>query len=409
MFLKAILALLAATAALSAMAQPTSKTERLTIDRAARQTERLVAATDAKTEQLGKIPSPRTTAKDRLTTGYTSLEDWTSGFFPGSLWYLYELTGQPKWKTSALKYTEGMEHIKHYTGNHDIGFMIFCSFGNALRLAPKEHYKEVIATAAATLMKRYRPNIGVIQSWNANKARDWACPAIIDNMMNLELLFEATGLTGDSTYWKAAVSHADRTIENHYRADGSTWHVVDYNPEQRDAIRGRYTAQGYADSSAWSRGQAWGLYGYTLCYRYTSDPKYLAQADRIAAYILDHPKRPADGIPLWDYDAKEPVAEGRYADRLTFNPRDASAAAITASALYELAKYSTHGQKYRTEADRIVATLSSEAYMAKEGENGLFVLMHSTGSTPHRSEIDVPLVYADYYFLEALKRKNDKK
>ena len=396
-------------AALCSAAAAQSKTDRAAIDRAARQTALLVKATDEQVEKTGKIPSPRTTPTGKNETRYTSLEDWTSGFFPGSLWYLYELTGDPQWKTSAVKYTEGMERIKHYTGNHDVGFMIFCSFGNALRLAPKEEYKGVIATAANSLMSRYKPQIGVIQSWNANKSRGWECPVIIDNMMNLELLFEATKLTGDSAYWHAATSHADRTMENHYRADGSTWHVVDYNPARRDAINGRYTAQGYADSSAWSRGQAWGLYGYTLCYRYTRDPKYLAQADRIAAYILDHPKRPADGIPLWDYDAKEPAAEGRYADRLTFNPRDASAAAITASALYELARYSSHKAKYLKEADRIVAALSSDAYLAKEGENGLFVLMHSTGSIPHRSEIDVPLVYADYYFLEALKRKNDKR
>ncbi len=367
------------------------------------QVQRMVDSMEVKTEEifvtgeLSKIPSPRTAYSDNKTT-YTSLRDWTSGFFPGTLWYLYEMTGDDRWKQSAVKYTEGMEEIKYYTGNHDIGFMIFCSFGNGLRLTDKEHYKEVIVTAAETLTKRFRPEAGIIQSWPPRPNKDWICPVIIDNMMNLELLFEATGLSGDSTFWNIAVSHADKTIENHFRPDMSTYHVVDYDPET-GAIRHRQTAQGYADESAWARGQAWGFYGYTLCYRYTKDPKYLQQAEGIARFIFNNPTLPSDLIPYWDYNAPGIPDE----------PRDASAAAITASALYELSTYvpKKQGKRYKALADKMVETLGSPAYRAEAGKNGNFILMHSTGNKPGNGEVDVPLVYADYYFIEALKRKRD--
>lgn len=352
-----------------------------------------------------EIVSPRTITKDATGTQYVPLEEWTSGFFPGSLWYLYELTGKDKWKDEAVKYTEGMERIKHYTGNHDIGFMIFCSFGNGLRLTNKQEYNDIIVTAANTLMKRFRLSAGVIQSWN--KQRNWECPVIIDNMMNLELLFEATKISGDSTFWYVAISHADNTIQNQYRDDYSCCHVVDYDPEN-GVVRGKYTAQGYSDDSAWARGQAWGLYGYTLCYRYTKDAKYLAQAENIAKFILEHKNLPEDMIPYWDFDAVNPPSEGKY-NKLKENPRDASAASIIASALYELSTYSKKGKDYVKAADKIVKSLVSDEYTARNGVNGNFVLKHSTGSIPHGVEIDAPLVYADYYLLEAFKRKRDLK
>lgn len=352
-----------------------------------------VALMVAQMDTFPQIPSPRSTNKEGKTK-FTTLDDWTSGFFPGNLWYIYELTGDEKFKQSAIKYTEGMERMKFYRGNHDIGFMIFCSFGNGLRLAPKEYYKDVIITAAKTLSERYRPGAGLIQSWpNYN---NWKCPVIIDNMMNLELMFEATQMTGDSSFWKIATSHADMTMKHHYRNDISCYHVVDYDPET-GAVLKRMTNQGYSDESAWSRGQAWGLYGYTLCYRYTRDPRYLEQAEKIAKFIFENPELPSDLIPYWDYNAP---------DKSTA-PRDASAGAITASALYELSMYTKNGKKYKKLADQMVETLGSPAYRANLGENGNFILMHSTGSLPHKSEIDTPLVYADYYFLEALKRKRD--
>ncbi len=345
-------------------------------------------------EKTGKILSPRTTDKNDKTV-YVVLEEWTSGFFPGSLWYLYELTGDDNWKKLGIKYTEGMERIKKFTGNHDIGFMIYCSFGNGYRLTKNPAYKEVIIEAANSLSTRFRPGAGIIQSWNANKTKDWICPVIIDNMMNLELLFEASKLSGNNKFREIAISHANQTLKNHYRDDNSSFHVVDYNPKTGET-RHKQTAQGFADSSAWARGQAWGLYGYTMCFRYTKDSKYLNQAEKIAQFIFNNPNLPKDLIPYWDYNA----------GKIPNEPRDVSAATITASALYELFTY-TQNKKYKKYADTILKNLASDSYTAAPGTNGNFILMHSVGSIPHGAEVDRPLVYADYYFLEALKRKSD--
>ena len=345
-------------------------------------------------EESGKILSPRTTKDGKIR--YTSFQDWTSGFFPGSLWYLYKLTGKEEWKKEAEKYTEALDKIQYLTWHHDIGFMIQCSYGNGLRFADKEAYKPVIVQAAKSLSTRFRPGAGIIQSWNVTGGwqakRGWTCPVIIDNMMNLELLFEATALSGDSSFYKIAVSHADQTLKYHFRPDNSSYHVVDYDPETGKVLH-RHTAQGYAHESAWARGQAWALYGYTVCYRYTKNKAYLEQAEKIAAYLFSHPRMPEDLVPYWDFDAPNIPNE----------PRDASAAAIIASALYELNDYSKNN--YRKTADRIMKSLSSPAYTAKPGENGNFILMHSVGSIPHGSEIDEPLVYADYYILEAMERR----
>ena len=324
---------------------------------------------------------------------FISPRNWTSGFFPGSLWYIYELTGDEFWKNNAIKYTEMLDTIQYYTGNHDVGFMIGCSYGNGLRLTENQDYKDVIIEAAKSLSTRYNPATGVIQSWNANPSRDWEYPVIIDNMMNLELLFDATELSGDSTYYKIAVNHADNTIKNHYRPDYSTWHVIDYNRED-GTVRHRNTHQGYSDESAWSRGQSWGIYGYILCYRKTKDQKYLAQAEKALAFIANHPNYPEDGVPYWDFNA--PDIPETY--------RDASAGSILASALYEMSTYSDK-MDYKKWADKIMNTLSGTGFRAPLGENGNFLLMHTVGSLPGNSEVDVPMNYADYYFLEALKRK----
>ena len=324
---------------------------------------------------------------------FISPRNWTSGFFPGSLWYIYELTGDEFWKNNAIKYTEMLDTIQYYTGNHDVGFMIGCSYGNGLRLTENQDYKDVIIEAAKSLSTRYNPATGVIQSWNANPSRDWEYPVIIDNMMNLELLFDATELSGDSTYYQIAVNHADNTIKNHYRPDYSTWHVIDYNRED-GTVRHRNTHQGYSDESAWSRGQSWGIYGYILCYRKTKDQKYLAQAEKALAFIANHPNYPEDGVPYWDFNA--PDIPDTY--------RDASAGSILASALYEMSTYSDK-MDYKKWADKIMNTLSGTGFRAPLGENGNFLLMHTVGSLPGNSEVDVPMNYADYYFLEALKRK----
>lgn len=353
-------------------------------------------------EKIGKVLNPRT-IKDDSTTRYVGRYDWTSGFFPGTMWYMYELTGDSKWKDYGTKITESLDSVQYLTWHHDVGFMINCSFGNALRLTNdevcKKAYKKVIIQSAKSLCTRFRPAAGITQSWNVSggswqSKRGWKCPVIIDNMMNLELLFKATALSGDSTFYKIALSHADKTIENHFRPDYSCYHVVDYDP-QTGAVRRKCTAQGYADESAWARGQAWALYGYTVCYRETKNLKYLQQAEHIADFILHDHNLPNDLIPYWDFDAP----------KIPDEPRDVSAASITASALYELSTYVKDNGTLLTQADKIMESLASPAYRAALGENNFFLLMHSVGSIPHGGEIDVPLNYADYYFLEALKRK----
>jgi hypothetical protein len=344
-------------------------------------------------EKSGKVLNPRTVVNGKVK--YIRMEDWTSGFYPGTMWYMYELTGDTTWKTYARKYTEAIDSVKYLTWHHDVGFMIECSFGNGFRLG-EEAYKEVILEAAKSLSTRFRPIAGIFQSWNVDKGwqseRGWECPVIIDNMMNLELLFNATRLSGDSTFYKMAVSHADQTIKDHYRPDYSCYHVVDYSLAD-GSVRNRHTAQGYAHESSWARGQSWGIYGFTVAYRETRDPKYLQQAQKAFNFVINHPNFPADFVPYWDFDAPNIPEE----------PRDASAAAIMASALYELSTYE-NGEFYKAWADKIMASLGSPAYRANLGENGNFLLMHSVGSIPHGAEIDVPLNYADYYFLEALLR-----
>lgn len=351
----------------------------------------------AKIDESGKILNPKSIIDGKMK--YIKPQEWTSGFFPGSLWYLYELTEDEKWKTRAVKFTEVLDTVQYLTNHHDVGFMIGCSYGNGFRLMQNEPYKQVIIQAAKSLSTRFRPDAGVIQSWNVTGGwqaeRGWECPVIIDNMMNLELLFEATKLSGDPSFWEIAVTHADNTIKNHFRPDFSTWHVIDYSLAD-GSVRNKHTAQGFAHESTWARGQAWAIYGYTVCYRETRDPKYLEQAEKAFEFVAKNPNLPTDGVPYWDFNAPNIPDE----------KRDASAAAIMASALYELSEYSKYDD-YIAWADKMMQSLSSEDYRAALGENGDFILKHSVGSIPHNSEIDVPLNYADYYFIEALKRKRD--
>jgi hypothetical protein len=318
---------------------------------------------------------------------------WTSGFFPGSLWYLYEYSNDEKIKDAAMLMTSRIEKEKDNTGTHDLGFMLYNSFGNGFRLTGNESYEEILLAGAKSLSTRYRPAIGCIQSWGTS--RNWQCPVIIDNMMNLEFLMWAFNISGDSSYYKICVSHADTTIKNHFRSDYSSYHVVSY-----DTITGKVqlkqTAQGAADGSAWSRGQAWGLYGYTVMYRETGLDRYLNQAVHIADFMISHPNMPDDMIPYWDFNAPE-IPDAK---------RDVSAGAIMASALIELSRMTdtTSGRKYLQVAEKQLRSLSSSAYRAEYGENGNFILEHSVGSIPGKSEVDVPLTYADYYFIQALMR-----
>ena len=323
----------------------------------------------------------------------SSIYDWTSGFFPGNLWYAYQLTGIEDLKKDAVKFTNYLYPLKDYKGTHDIGFMVNCSYGNAHRLSPADTIRQILVQTADNLCGRFDSNIGCIRSWDFGK---WNFPVIIDNMMNLDLLFYVNHLTNDPKYKEVALKHAETTMKNHFRNDHSSYHVVSYNSD--GSVEMKCTHQGKNDDSSWARGQAWGVYGYTSCYRESKDAAFLQQAQNIAALIMERVKTD-DAIPYWDYDA--PITEE--------TPRDASAAAITASAFLELSTMVTDGNLYLLYAEKILKSLSSEKYLSKVGENEGFILRHSTGSLPNGSEIDTPINYADYYFLEALKRYIDLK
>ncbi len=319
-----------------------------------------------------------------------SMDDWTSGFFPGCLWYIYQYTHEDQWRRLAERYTQNLESQQFNRKTHDVGFMINCSYGNGYRLTGDEAYMAVIIQSARSLISRFNPIVGCIRSWD-HSGDIWQCPVIIDNMMNLELLFLATRLSGDSSFYRIAVTHANTTLKNHFRSDHGSYHVVDYDT-LTGKVQMKQTHQGYSDESSWARGQAWALYGFTMCYRETGDRAYLNQARRIAEFILSHPNLPQDQVPYWDYDAPD----------IPNAPRDASAAAIACSALYELGSYA--GRKYTDAADRILKNLSSE-YRVEQGKRNHFLLNHCVGHMPENYEVDGPLIYADYYFLEANLRR----
>ena len=347
---------------------------------------------DADVKEKDPLVSPRTLNEDG-TLQMTISRSWTSGFFPGTLWYMYEYTQDPKWKEKAIKFTAAIEKEKSYTGTHDLGFMMFDSFGNGLRLTNKESYKPILIESAKSLTTRYVPNAKTIRSWDFSKDR-WQCPVIIDNMMNLELLFWAFKETGDSTFYNIAVEHANTTMKNHFRPDYGTYHVIDYDTITGEVLN-RNQHQGYKDESTWSRGEAWALYGFTATYRDTKDEAYLDVARNVAEFIFTNPNLPEDLIPYWDYDAPEIPNE----------ERDVSAATITASALYELSTYGGEkAEQYKKWADTILENLTRD-YRATLNSDGGFLLLHSTGAKSLNSEVDVPLVYADYFFMEALLRK----
>jgi hypothetical protein len=323
---------------------------------------------------------------------FSSSEWWCSGFYPGSLLYLYEQTKDPALYAEAERVLKVLEKEKNNTSTHDLGFMMFCSFGNADRIAPKPEYREILLTSARSLATRFNPKVGCIKSWDG-KPDEFL--VIIDNMMNLELLFWATKVSGDSSFYKIAVTHANTTIKNHFRPDFSSYHVLNDNAATGEIIQ-KKTAQGAGNESAWARGNMWGLYGFTVTYRETKNPIYLEQAKKIADFILRHPDLPANGIPYWDF----------HAPGIPNALRDASAAAILASALIELSRYVAKdaADNHMKLAETILKTLSNETYKAAPGTNGGFIIQHGVGHMPNKTEIDVPLTYADYYFIEAMIR-----
>ena len=352
-------------------------------------------------EQLENVPDTACFPRSVKEDGSYRLEnakDWTSGFYPGSMWLAYDLTGDEALAKEARMYTNRLEDIQYYIGNHDIGFMMFCSYGHALRLKPESKDKQILVNSSESLCARFSPEVGLIRSWDFG---DWSYPVIIDNMMNLEMLFWASEQTGNSKYRDIAIAHADKTLKNHFRQDMTSYHVVSYSVPS-GKVESKGTFQGYSDSSAWARGQAWGVYGYTMCYRFTKNPVYLEAAHKIVRFIMNNRPSEKDYIPYWDYNAPD----------IPNAPHDASAAAITASALLELNGYTDDkklSDDYTEYAESILKQLSSPEYLAKDKENKGFILLHSVGSFPHNSEVDVPLNYADYYYLEALKRYKELK
>jgi unsaturated chondroitin disaccharide hydrolase len=327
--------------------------------------------------------------KKLITSGS---EPWVGGFYPGTLLYLYEDLKDTVLYQETLKKLNSLKKEQFNKTTHDLGFMMYCSFGNANRIAPTPAYRDILINSAKSLATRFNPTVGCIKSWDSDATRFMV---IIDNMVNLDLLFAATRITGDSSYYKIAVTHANTTMKNHYRPDYSSHHLVIYNPKTGEVAK-KQTVQGASDSSAWARGQAWGLYGYTVMYRETKDKKYLDQANHIAQFILGHPNLPADKIPYWDFNAPG----------IPNAPRDVSAGAVICSALLELASYEQPrlAKRYFKTAETLLRSLSSSAYRAPVGANGGFLLKHGVGNYPRNADIDVPLIYADYYYVEAMRR-----
>ena len=377
---------MAATLAVSCTKEPLSKMIDRGLDRAVTQAKLLATNMEGIEDAL-----PRTFEEGTLkTTGYRG---WVSGFFPGTLWMLYGQTGDEQLRAYAETFTARVEPAKKLTSTHDLGFMLFCSFGQGYRITKDPHYLEVILEGTDSLMTRFNPTLGVMKSWNENSK--WKYPVIIDNMMNLEMLCFVSRVKDDPFYREAAETHAQTTIKNHFRDDASTWHVVSYDPATGQP-HAKNTAQGYSDDSAWGRGQSWGLYGYTMLYRETRNPIYLEQARKIARFLTTHPNLPEDKVPYWDYNAPDiPNAK-----------RDASAGAIMASALLELSQLDEgpDARRWLKTAEQTLRTLSGPDYLAEAGEQDGFLLKHSVGSLPGNSEVDVPLTYADYYYIEALLR-----
>ena len=319
-------------------------------------------------------------------------KDWTSGFYVGTLWQLYTLTGDIKYKEYASKWNSFLEKEKFNNRTHDMGFKIYCSFGKGFQINKSEDYKKIIIKSAQTLCTRFNKKIGSIKSWDHNEDK-WDFPVIIDNMMNLELLFEASKLTGDDAYKQIAIKHANTTLKNHFRKDNSCFHVIGYDTLS-GKVKSKNTHQGYSDSSSWARGQSWAVYGFTMAYRYTRDKAYLKQAEATAKFFINHQNMPEDGISYWDFNYPN----------IPNTSRDASAAAVMASALLELYAF-TKNDAYLNYSNKVINSLSSDKYLLSKSVEAPFVLDHSTGDWSKKAELDEPIVYADYYFLEAIIRK----
>ncbi len=357
--------------------------------------QRLAELSEKASQYLAQVPPdslqiPRSLTPDGKLRSSIS-KDWTSGFYAGLLWELYRFSEREELRQSAAQWTAFQEKEKMDAHTHDVGFKIYCSFGEGYYATGNDYYKNVIIKAAQTLAQRYHPTVGAIRSWDWNR-HTWEFPVIIDNMMNLELLFAATRLSGDSTFYYIATQHALTTLQNHYRPDHSSYHVIDYDT-LTGAVRLRHTHQGATHESAWARGQAWGLYGFAMAYRETKNPAFLIQAQAIANFFFQHPNLPEDYIPYWDFDAP----------RIPDEPRDVSAAVIAAAGLLELYEQDAmRNPLYLQWVDKILATLLLPDYQSNTPP---FFLQHSVGSMPGEFEVDVPIIYADYYYVKTLTKR----
>lgn len=334
------------------------------------------------------------TAKDGRFIPCKSKE-WVSGFYPGTLWYLYENTGDAAVREAAEVMTERITPEQFNCNSHDVGFVVNCSFGNGYRLTGKDDYRTALINAGNSLATRFNEAVGCTRSWKSRPNQGWDFIVIIDNMMNLELLTVGSALSGDLTNYNIAKTHANTTMKNHFRPDGSSYHVCNYNGTTGEVIN-RQTYQGYADDSSWARGQGWGLYGFTMMYRQTGNREYLEHAIKIGKYIMNHPNMPKDKVPYWDFAV--PATKN--------TPRDASAAGLMASAYIELSTYvedEALSKKFLSLAEQMIKSLSSKTYRAKLGDNSNFIIKHATIFFG-KDNYDTPVSYADYYFVEALMR-----
>lgn len=339
---------------------------------------------------------PRSIARGKTDWRFVGYRDWTSGFWPGILWYAYEYTQDEQWKKQAARYSAALFPLVDTAAiDHDLGFQVFCSIGNGYRLTQDSQYKTILLRAADTLSKLFNPKVGTILSWpRPVPGTDWPLRhnTIMDNMINLELLFWASKNGGSKNLYDIAVKHAETTMNNHFRPDHTSYHVVVYDTATGKKVKG-ITHQGYSDSSMWARGQSWAIYGYTMVYRETKYPRFLNFAQKVTDVYLA--RLPEDDIPYWDFNAPD----------IPNAPKDASAAAVTASALLELSTFVTDTAKahgYRKKAEAMLARLSGAQYQSREVNNAF--LLHSTGHKPNGGEIDASIIYADYYYIEALLR-----
>ena len=320
-------------------------------------------------------------------------EEWCAGFWPGVLWYDYEYTQDKHILEEAKKFTNSLEFLSQIPAyDHDLGFLVFCSYGNGYRLTKDPAYKKVILDTADSLATLFNPVVGTMLSWPREvEPRNWPHNTIMDNMINLEMLFWAAKNGGNPYLYDVAVSHADKTMKCQFRPDYTSYHVAVYDTITGNLIKG-VTHQGYADSTMWARGQAWAIYGYTVVYRETKDPKYLDFAQKVTDVYLE--RLPEDKVPYWDFSAPG----------IPDTPRDASAAAVVASALLELSTYLPNGtgKRYKDAAIEMLASLNSDSYQS--GKSKPSFLLHSVGHWPAHSEIDASIIYADYYYIEALLR-----